>query len=131
LVIDENVPMETDEHVPMETDEHVPTETDENVQYSPMGPTAANVNSNVVFPLRITQPAHVQVNRDIGNAQTKLCMYNQIVLNLPLKSGDSGTCIYIVNHPTKTGCIGMAIAMCDEQLTIVTPLKDILQRMSS
>jgi hypothetical protein len=41
--------METDEHVPVGTDEHVPMETDENVQSSPMGPTAASVNSNVVL----------------------------------------------------------------------------------
>jgi hypothetical protein len=122
--------METDEHVPVGTDEHVPMETDENVQYSPMGPTAASVNSNVVFPLSITQPAHMQVNSVTGKDQITVRMYNQILINLPLQLGDSGTCIYIVNHPTKTGCIGMAIAMNGEQ-TIVTPLKDILKRVSS
>jgi hypothetical protein len=39
------------------------------------------------------------------------CMYNQIVINLGLRPGDSGTCIYIVQHPNKNGCIGMAIAV--------------------
>ena len=109
-----------------------PSQTDEDIQFSPIGPTAASVNSNVFFPLWINQPAHMQLPVAAGylTGRRIFRMYNQIVLNLPLQPGDSGTCIYIVNHP-KTGCIGMAIAMCGGQLTLVTPLKDILKRVSS
>jgi hypothetical protein len=113
------------------TDITFPMQRYGNAQYSPIGPTAASVNSNVFFPLWITLPAHIQLPAGNVNSQTIFRMYNQIVLNLPLQPGDSGTCIYIVNHPTKTGCIGMAIAMCGGQLTVVTPLKDILERVSS
>jgi hypothetical protein len=34
----------------------------------------------------------------------------------------------MVMHPNKNGCIGMAIAFCGG-LTVVTPLKEILNRM--
>jgi len=108
-----------------------PNQTDEDIQFSLIGPTAASVNSNTFFPLLINHPAHMQLPAGYLTDKRIFRMYNQIVLNLTLQLGDSGTCIYIVNHPTKTGCIGMAIAMNGGQLTIVTPLKDILKRVSS
>lgn len=99
--------------------------------FSNTGQTAANVNSNVFQPLWISTSAHMQLSSGYLTDKRIFRMYNQMVINLGLKPGDSGTCIYVVQHPqNKNGCIGMAIAFC-AGLTIVTPLKDILKRINT
>lgn len=107
-----------------------PRQSDVDVQFSNTGPTAAIVNANVYQPLWIYSQAHLQLPSGFLTDRRIFRMYNQIALNLPLVQGDSGTCIYIVNHPGhKNGCIGMAVAFSGG-LTLVTPLKDILKRMN-
>lgn len=107
-----------------------PRQSDVDVQFSNTGPTAASVNANVYHPLWIYTPAHLQLPSGYLTDRRIFRMYNQMAVNLPLVQGDSGTCIYIVNHPgNKNGCIGMAIAFCGG-LTLVTPLKEIFKRMN-
>lgn len=114
----------------IETNIKFPRQSDVDVQFSNTGPTAASVNANVYHPLWIYSPAHLQLPSGYLTDRRIFRMYNQIAVNLPLVQGDSGTCIYIVNHPgQKNGCIGMAIAFCGG-LTLVTPLKDILKKIN-
>ncbi|CAC5384239.1 unnamed protein product [Mytilus coruscus] len=105
----------------------LPRQSHVDVQFSNTGSTAASVNANVYHPLWIYSPAHLQLPSGYLTDRRIFRMYNQMAVNLPLVEGDSGTCIYIVNHPgNKNGCIGMAIAFCGG-LTLVTPLKDIFK----
>ena len=104
-----------------------PKQSDVDIVFSNIGQAAVSANSNTLHPLLMHSPAHVQLTTGYLTDKRELRMYNQIGINLGLRPGDSGTCIYIVRHP-KTGCIGMAIAMV-EGYTIVTPLKDIFKRM--
>lgn len=105
-------------------------QSDVDVQFSNTGPTAASVNANVYHPLWIYTPAHLQLPSGYLTDRRIFRMYNQMAVHLPLVQGDSGTCIYIVNHPgNKNGCIGMAIAFCGG-LTLVTPLKEIFKRIN-
>ena len=98
------------------------------IEFLNIGQTAGIANSNVFHPLLLHTPAHIQSTTGPLTNKRVFRMYNQIVINLGLELGDSGTCIYIVQHPNKNGCIGMVIAMV-RGLTIITPLKDILNRM--
>ncbi|CAC5377529.1 unnamed protein product [Mytilus coruscus] len=108
-----------------------PRQSDVDILFSNTGQTAANVNSNMFQPLWISTSAHMQLSAGYLTEKRIFRMYNQMVINLGLQPGDSGTCIYVVQHPqNKNGCIGMAIAFC-AGLTIVTPLKDILKRINT
>ena len=100
---------------------------DVDILFSNIGQAAGSANGNVIHPLWICTAAHMQSTVGCLTDKRVFRMYNQIGINLGLRPGDSGTCIYI-DEPTKKGCIGMAIAMCGN-LTIVTPLKDIFKRM--
>ncbi|CAC5391225.1 unnamed protein product [Mytilus coruscus] len=114
----------------MEINIKFPRQSDADVQFSNTGPTTASVNNNVYHPLWTYSPVHLQLPSGYLTDRRIFRMYNQIAINLPLVQGDSGTCIYIINHPgQKNGCIGMAIAFCGG-LTLVTPLKDILKRIN-
>lgn len=115
----------------LEANVQFPKQTDVDILFSSTGQTATVVNGNVFQPLWINSQAHMQLSTGFLNDKRIFRMYNQITINLGLQPGDSGTCIYIVQHPyNKNGCIGMAIAFCGG-MTIVTPLKDILKRISS
>ena len=105
-----------------------PKQSDEDIEFSNIGQTHGIANNNVFYPLLLHTPAHMQSTTGPLTKKRVFRMYNQIVINLELSPGDSGTCIYIVKHPNKNGCIGMAIAFCGG-LTVVTPLKEILNRM--
>jgi hypothetical protein len=107
-----------------------PKQTEVDIVFSNIGQAAVSANGNEYQPLLLHTPAHMQLTAGRLTDKRVFCMYNQIAINLGLRPGDSGTCIYIVQHPTKNGCIGMAIAFCGD-LTIVTPLTDILKRMST
>ena len=107
-----------------------PKQKDVDVVFSNIGKVAGSANGNEFQPLWMHTPAHMQLTAGHLTDKRVFRMYNQIAINLGLIPGDSGTCIYIVNHPTKNGCIGMAIAFCGD-LTIVTPIKDILKRIST
>jgi hypothetical protein len=111
----------------LEEDVRFLKQRDVDIVLSNIGQAACSANGNVVQPVLMSTSAHVQLTTGYLTDKRELRMYNQIVINLGLRPGDSGTCIYIVQHP-KTGCIGMAIAMV-EGYTIVTPLKDIFKRM--
>ena len=106
-----------------------PKQSDEDIEFSNIGQTAGIANNNVVHPLLLHTPAHMQSTTGNLTEKRVFRMYNQFGIHLGLKPGDSGTCIYIIENPNKNGCIGMAIAVCDS-LTVVTPLKDILNRMA-
>ena len=106
-----------------------PEQAEVEISFSNVGQAAGSANGNVFQPLWMHAPAHMQLTTGHLTDKRVFCMYNQIGINLGLRPGDSGTCIYIVQHPTKNGCIGMAIAFCGG-LTVVTPLKDILKRIS-
>ena len=105
-----------------------PKQSHEDIDFSNIGQTTGIANNNVFYPLLLHTPAHMQSTTGPLTKKRVFRMYNQIVINLGLSPGDSGTCIYIVKHPNKNGCIGMAIAFCGG-LTVVTPIKDILNRM--
>jgi hypothetical protein len=103
------------------------TQSNENIEFSNIGQAAVSANGNTLHPLWMHTPVHMQLKTGYLTEQNECRMYNQIGIILGLKQGDSGTCIYVIKHP-RQGCIGMAIAMTGD-LTIVTPLKDIFQRM--
>jgi hypothetical protein len=99
---------------------------------SNIGQAAGSANNNVFQPLWIYTKVHMQSTEGCLTDKKWCRMYNQIGINLNLGPGDSGTCIYVLNHSnkhSKTGCIGMVIGKCGS-LAIVTPLKDIFKRMS-
>jgi len=105
-----------------------PKQSDVDIVFSNIGQAAGSANGNECQPLLLHTPAHMQLTAGYLTDKRMFRMYNQIAIILRLNPGDSGTCIYIVQHPKKNGCIGMAIAFCGG-LTIVTPLKDIFKRM--
>ena len=104
-----------------------PKQRDEVITFSNIGHAAVSANGNTLHPLRMHTPASIRFVTGCLTEQNECRMYNQIGISLGLGQGDSGTCIYVVEHP-KTGCIGMAIAMVGGY-TIVTPLNDIFKRM--
>jgi hypothetical protein len=104
-----------------------PNQSNIDIVFSNIGQATGSANGNEFQPLLMHTPAHMQLTTGYLTDKRVFCMYNQIGINLGLRPGDSGTCIYIVQHP-KQGCIGMAIAFCGG-LTVVTPLKDIFKRM--
>ena len=104
-----------------------PNQSNIDIVFSNIGQATGSANGNEFQPLLMHTPAHMQLTTGYLTDKRVFCMYNQIGINLGLRPGDSGTCIYIVQHP-KQGCIGMAIAFCGG-LTVVTPLKDIFRRM--
>ena len=112
-----------------EADITFPKQSDIDIEFSNIGRTAGIANDNVVRPLLLHTPAHMQSTAGHLTEKRVFRMYNQFGIHLGLNPGDSGTCIYIIENPNKNGCIGMAIAMCGS-LTVVTPLKDILNRMA-
>ena len=95
-----------------------------------IGQASGSANSNEFQPVFILTPAHMQSAVGRLTDTRVFRMYNQIVINLKLIPGDSGTCIYIFGTPNQNGCIGMVIGMCGG-LSIVTPLNDILKRISN
>ena len=104
-----------------------PKQSDVDIEFSNIGQSAVSANGNTYWPLRMHTRAHIRVTTGYATDKNECRMYGQIGIILGLGPGDSGTCIYIVQHPN-TGCIGMAIAM-GGFFTIVTPLKDIFKRM--
>ena len=104
-------------------------QSDGDIEFSNIGQTAGCANCKVFKPLWMQTPAHMQFTAGCLTEKRVVRFYNQISIHLKLEAGDSGTCIYVVQHPNKNGCIGMAIAMCGG-LTVVTPLKDIFKEMS-
>ncbi|CAC5426747.1 unnamed protein product [Mytilus coruscus] len=80
-------------------------------------------------PLMIATTAHMQLRPGNLAGQRVFRMYNQLLLNLPLNLGDSGTCIYIIDDNKRKGCIGMAIAFLSAGQCIITPLKEILNKI--
>ena len=111
------------------TDVTFPKQTDEVIVFSNIGQAAGIANGIELQPLLLSSPGHMQSTTGHLTDKKEFRMYNQFIINLGLKPGDSGTCIYIVQNANKNGCIGMAIAFCGG-LAIVTPLKDIINRMS-
>jgi hypothetical protein len=108
-----------------------PKQSDVEIVFSNIGQAAGIANGNEFHPLWIYTPVYMQSTTGHLTDKRVFRMYNQIAIkNLGLQPGDSGTCIYIIEHPQNNGCIGMAIAFCGD-LTIVTPLKDIINRMSN
>ena len=105
----------------------IPKQIDVDIAFSNIGQAAVSANDNAFQPLWMHTPAHMRLKTGYLVDKREIRMYNQIGIILGLRQGDSGTCIYIVQHP-KTGCIGMVIAVIGD-MTIVTPLKDIFLRM--
>ena len=102
-------------------------QSDIDIVFSNIEQAAGSANGNEFQPLWMHTPVHMKSTAGYLTDKRVFCMYNQIGIHLGLRPGDSGTCIYIIQHP-KNGCIGMAIAFCGG-LTVVTPLKDIFRRM--
>lgn len=105
--------------------------TDTNVCFEDHGGLNVHANGLNFHPLT-TQPAHMRLQ--VGQLTEKriFTMYNQMVMNIPLKLGDSGTCIYITgNTNEKSGCVGMAIAFCSQSgLSLVTPMQEIIRAIN-
>ncbi|CAG2232284.1 unnamed protein product [Mytilus edulis] len=83
----------------LEENVQFPKQTDVDILFSSTGQTATVVNGNVFQPLWINSQAHMQLSTGFLNDKRIFRMYNQITINLGLQPGDSGTCIYIVQHP--------------------------------
>lgn len=88
-----------------------------------------SVQQHYSQPLMIATTAHMQLRPGNLAGQRVFRMYNQLLLNLPLNLGDSGTCIYIIDDNKRKGCIGMAIAFLSAGQCIITPLKEILKKI--
>jgi hypothetical protein len=93
-----------------------------------LGQAAVSANGNTLQQLCMYTPVHMQSTAGYLTDRRVFRMYNQIGIDLNLRSGDSGTCIYVVQPPNRKGCIGMVIGMCGN-VAIVTPLKAIFMRM--
>lgn len=104
----------------------------EDVYLNNLGNVAANVNGAHYQPLVNASPAHMQIPVGAVNDRRVFTMYNQMVMNIPLKEGDSGTCIYITGStPKNTGCVGMANSFCSGSgLSLVTPIDEIIKAMN-
>ncbi|CAC5418222.1 PCSK5 [Mytilus coruscus] len=102
--------------------------THKDVYFQDIGQINGHANGLIFQPLLIAQPAHMQL--PVGSLTEKriFTMYNQMVMNIPLRKGDSGTCIYINGNTSQnTGCVGMAIAFCSGSgLSLVTPIQEII-----
>ncbi|XP_052106695.1 uncharacterized protein LOC127739142 [Mytilus californianus] len=97
-----------------------------------LGNAAANTNGAHFQPLVMASPAHMQLPVGAQTDRRIFTMYNQMVMNIPLKEGDSGTCVYITgNTPKNTGCVGMANSFCSGSgLSLVTPIEEIIKAMN-
>lgn len=97
------------------------------VQFPPDG---GPVQQGYAQPLMIATTAHMQLSSANLAGQRVFRMYNQLLMNLPLNLGDSGTCIYVIDsNQQKKGCLGMAIAFLSSGQCVITPLKEILKKM--
>lgn len=96
------------------------------IQFPPDG---GPVQHGYAKPLMIATTAHMQLRTANLSGQRVYRMYNQLLLNLPLNLGDSGTCIYVIDDNKQRGCLGMAIAFLSSGQCIVTPLKEILKKL--
>lgn len=96
------------------------------VQFPPVGGQPQQGHAQ---PLMIGTTAHMQLNTTNLAGQRVFRMYNQLLLNIPLNLGDSGTCIYVIGNNEQKGCLGMAIAFLSFGQCIVTPLKEILKKL--
>lgn len=107
-----------------------PTHTD--VCFQDNGQLNGHANGLTFHPLLITQPAHMQLQVGPLTEKRIFTMYNQMVMNIPLQLGDSGTCIYITGDTKeKSGCVGMAIAFCSKSgLSLVTPMQEIIRAIN-
>ncbi|XP_071154186.1 serine-rich adhesin for platelets-like isoform X3 [Mytilus edulis] len=107
-------------------------QTDKDVNFQNIGQINVHANGSTFQPLLIAQPAHMQLPVGSLNEKRIFTMYNQMVMNIPLQEGDSGTCIYITgNTPLNTGCVGMAIAFCSGSgYSLVTPIKEIIRAIN-
>lgn len=105
-------------------------QTEKDVYFHELGSINGHANGVNFQPLLIAQPAHGQFPVGSLTEKRMFTMYNQMVMNIPLQPGDSGTCIYITgNTPQNTGCVGMAIAFCSG-LSLVTPMQDIVRAVN-
>lgn len=105
-------------------------QTEKDVCFQELGPINGHANGVNFQPLFIAQPAHMQLPVGSLTEKRMLTMYNQMVMNIPLQQGDSGTCIYITgNTQQNTGCVGMAIAFCSGR-SLVTPIQDIVRAVN-
>lgn len=97
-----------------------------------LGNAAATANGALFHPLVMASPAHIQLPVGALTDRRIFTMYNQMVMNVPLKEGDSGTCIYITgNTPKNTGCVGMANSFCSGSgLALVTPIEEIIKAIN-
>ncbi|XP_076095643.1 uncharacterized protein LOC143066709 [Mytilus galloprovincialis] len=94
------------------------------------GKVPANMDSAHNQPLIRAHPVHGAISLNSSTGSQDFLMYNQMVMNIPLKDGDSGTCIYITKSTSQeTGCVGMANSFCSGY-SIVTPLDDIIRAMN-
>jgi hypothetical protein len=75
-----------------------PKQSHEDIDFSNIGQTTGIANNNVFYPLLLHTPAHMQSTTGPLTKKRVFRMYNQIVINLGLSPGDSGTCIYIVKR---------------------------------
>lgn len=90
--------------------------------------TPGNPIPTGAFQLLLCSRCHMQLHAGCLSGREVFRMYNQLLLNLPLQAGDSGTCIYVKTNNC-TGCIGMAIAFGPGGYSIVTPMKEILKKL--
>lgn len=105
--------------------------TDTNVSFQEYVPFHNPANGSTFYPL-MTQPAHMRLHVGPLNDKRVFTMYNQMVMNIHLELGDSGTCIYITGNTNETsGCLGMAIAFCSNSgLSLVTPMQEIIRAIN-
>ncbi|VDI46741.1 Hypothetical predicted protein [Mytilus galloprovincialis] len=81
-------------------------QTERDVCFHELGPINGHANGVNFQPLLIAQPAHMQLPARSLTEKRMFTMYNQMVMNIPLQQGDSGTCIYITgNTQQNTGCV--------------------------
>lgn len=107
--------------------------TSKDVHFDNLGQMATILNGTVFQPLLFASPSHIQLPVGALTDRRIITLYNQMVLNLPLKQGDSGTCVYVTRHaPKNTGCIGIANSFCSGSgLSVVTPIQEIISEINS
>lgn len=80
--------------------------THKDVYFQDIGQINGHANGLTFQPLLIAQPAHMQLPVGYLTEKRIFTMYNQMVMNIPLQKGDSGTCIYITGNTSQnTGCV--------------------------
>lgn len=99
------------------------------IQFSPHHNHAVPGHQGNAQPLMIATSAHMQLSTANLAGQRVFWMYNQLLLNLPLSLGDSGTCIYVTDNNRQSGCLGMAIGFLSSGQSIITPLREILKKL--